>query len=71
MAAVMLAPGQFAVQQAGEHGRHGLLAVVVRQAEIPRAEQLEHLARGDGRLPAAVLVQPQGISNFPGVWGVI
>ena len=62
MAAVVLAPCQLAVEKAGEYRRHGLLAVVIGQAEVLGAEQLEHLACGYGSLPAAVLVQPQGIT---------
>ena len=62
MAAVVLAPCQLAVEKAGEYRRHGLLAIVIGYTEVLGAEQLEHLARGNGSLPAAVLVQPKGIS---------
>ena len=64
MAAVVLAPGQFAVQQTGQDRRHGLFPVVVGNAQIFGTQQFESFSGRNRGLPAAVLVQPQVVSLF-------
>src|SRR6185295_16731301 len=64
VAAVVLAPGQVAVEQANTDRWHFLLRVVVRDAQILRAEQAKHRLRRDGRHVAALLIEPPGVAAF-------
>ena len=58
VAAIVLAPGELAVEQADVHGRHLLGRVVVGAAEVLRAEQTEHRLRRDRGHEAALMIEP-------------
>src|SRR5688500_2396173 len=58
MPAIMLAPGEFALEETGVHWRFLCGAIAVFDSEVTRPEQTEHWTRGDGGHVAAVLVQP-------------
>src|SRR5206468_2073525 len=58
VSAVVLAPSEFAVEEAGVHGRHFRRAIIFFLADVARAEETEHGTGGDGRHIAALLVEP-------------
>ena len=62
VAAVVLTPGQLAVEQARVDGGHFFLLVIVGRAQVLRAEQSKHRLRGDGGHEAALLVEPVGVA---------
>src|SRR5437764_7823716 len=62
VAPIVLPPGQLAVQEPDVHGRHRLRAVVVGDAQILRAEQLEDGARRHGGHVAPAVVQPARVA---------
>src|SRR5262245_22477046 len=64
MAAVVLPPGKLTVEQAHVDVRHFLDSVIVRTAEVLRAEQSEHGLRGDGRHEATLMVEPPRVALF-------
>ena len=64
MSAVVLAPGEFTVEQAGVHGRHFRGAIIFFFANIPRAQETEDRSGGDPRHVAALLVEPIGVAVF-------
>ena len=64
MAAVMLAPGELAFQQACVEGGHLGDAVVVGVADVPGTEEPEDRAGGDGRHVAALLIELGGVPFF-------
>src|SRR5678815_5032789 len=64
VAAVVLAPCEVAIEQAGVHGRHFSGLIIFFNAEIARAEETEHRAGSDGRHVTAFLIEPLGITFF-------
>ena len=56
--AVMLTPGQLAIEQAHVDRRHLLVVIVVRGPQVFRAQEPEYRPGGDGGHVAALLVQP-------------
>ena len=64
MSAVMLPPGELAIQQAHVYGGHFLSVIVVRSAQAFRAQQPEHGLRGDGGHEAALMIEPLDCSSI-------
>src|SRR5437667_12633844 len=64
VSAVVLPPGQLAVEHADVHGRHLLPLVIIRYAEIFRAEKPENRAGRDGGHVAALMIEPPRIAFF-------
>ena len=62
MAAVVLAPGEVAFEEAGVDGGHFGGAVIFFFANVARAEEAEDWAGGGGGHVAALLVEPEGIA---------
>ena len=58
MAAVMLAPGELPVQQAGIDRRHFRRVIVVRHAQVLGAQEPEHRSGGHCRHETALLIEP-------------
>src|SRR5207244_3055330 len=56
MAAVVLAPGEFALEQSSVHGRHFGGAIVLFFTNVFRAKQPEHRPGGDGGHVASLLI---------------
>src|SRR5574337_515636 len=64
MSAVVLTPGELAVEQSGVDGRHLRGAIIVRYAEVLRTEQPEHRLGRHRRHEAAPVVQPFRVALF-------
>ncbi len=64
VAAVMLPPGELAIEQAGIHGRHLRAAVVRAGSQVARAQQAPGRPGRDGGHEAALLVEPLRIAFF-------
>ena len=62
VSAVVLAPGELAVEQARVDGRHLRHAVVLGHPEVSRPEQAEDRARRHRGHVAALLVEPVGVA---------
>ena len=63
MAAVVLAPGEFAVEHAGVDGGHLGGAVIFFFSKVANAEEAEGWTSGDGGHVAALLVEPVGVAT--------
>jgi hypothetical protein len=64
MSAIMLTPGKLSIEHADIHSRHLLFVVIVRHAEILRAEQPKHRLCGNGSHIAALMIEPLRIAFF-------
>src|ERR1051325_34616 len=64
MPAVVLSPGQFAIEQPGVHRRHFGGAIIFLFSDVSHAEQPEDRAGGNSGHVAALLIQPIGITPF-------
>src|SRR5436189_3764276 len=64
VSAVVLTPGEFAVEQAGVDRRHPGGAIIFLLADIPCSQKTEDRAGGDGGHVAPLLVEPVGIATF-------
>ena len=64
MAAVVLAPGEVAIEEAGVDGGHFGGAVIFFFTDVARAEEAEDRAGGGGGHVAALLIEPKGVAAF-------
>jgi hypothetical protein len=64
MAGIMLAPRQFAIEQARIDGRHLGRLTVAADSQVFRAEQPEYLPGGNSGHEVALLIQPLRIAFF-------
>lgn len=64
MAAVMLAPREAAIEQAGVDGRHLRGAIVARHTDVLDGQESKHGSGRDGGHKATLLVEPFGIPLF-------
>ena len=61
---IVLAPGEFAVEQAGVDGRHLCSSIIFLFANVSRTQKTEDRAGGDRGHVAALLVEPVGVAAF-------
>src|SRR5436853_6116703 len=64
MPAVVLAPGKFAVEQAGVDRRHFRCSIVRLLADVARAQQPKDRSGRNRRHITSLLIQPISISTF-------
>src|SRR6266498_2074552 len=64
VSAVVLAPGEFTIEQARVDRRHYCGAVIFFFADVARAQKAEDRPGGDGRHVTALLIEPIGIAAF-------
>ena len=64
VAAVMLSPGEFAIEHINVHGRHLFGLVIITASKIASTEQSEHWLGGDRGHEAALMIEPLGITAF-------
>src|SRR5262245_25107715 len=62
MAAVVLPPGELAIEQADVDCRHSFRLVVVRPAQIFCAKQPKHGSSGDSSHETALVIEPIGVA---------
>ncbi len=64
MSAVMLTPGQFAIEHADVDARHFRYMVIQFVTDIVNAQEAEDLACGNGCHVAALVIEPVRIAFF-------